>query len=301
MKNVINILAAVILLAACTKTEVNYDSPSEIAFAPVAEGMTKAAVEGEMYLNGPGFNAFANTSDGVPYFANVSFVKGSETSGGLSVYVGNPTQYWPRTKSLLFAGYSGAMVVDDPNKDDDDIVFNGTSLSIDGYQQSADNDLMWFFTGPVNKSESIISPTMKHACSRITINVKGENACADWVITNMTLNSVNTSGDVTFTSEKAVWSSLGTGQDIELFKGESAIKVFKSVEAIVLPQSPATLTIGYNGKTTAPAIPLDYNGSSAWEAGKHYTYTLNFLNPYTIEFSVSGVTDWSGSQEIVMQ
>ncbi len=292
---------AAILLAACTKTEVNYDSPSEIAFAPVAEGMTKVAVEGETYLNGPGFNAFANTSDGVPYFANVSFVKGSETSGGLSVYVGDPTQYWPRTKSLLFAGYSGAMVVDDPNKDDDDIVFNGTSLSIEGYQQSADNDLMWFFTGQVNKSTPIISPTMKHACSWITINVTGENACGEWSITNMTLNSVSTSGNVTFTSDKATWSSLGAGQAIELFTGSTKIKEFESVEAIVIPQPPTTLTIGYNGKTTDPAISLKYNGDNAWEAGKHYTYTLNFLNPYTIEFSVSGVTDWSGSQEIVMQ
>ena len=293
MKYIINILAAALLLAACTKTEVTYDSPSEIAFAPVAEGMTKGAVEGEEYLNGPGFNAFANTEDNEPYFANVSFEKGSETSGGLAVYVGNPTQYWPRTKKLSFAGYTGA--------NNDAATYDGTSLTIAGYQQEKENDLMWFFAGPADKSQTIISPTMKHACSWITINVTGENACGEWPITNMTLNGVSMSGNVTFTSDKATWSSLGEGQAIELFNGSKKISEFESVEAIVIPQSPATLTIGYNGKTTDPAISLKYNGDSAWEAGKHYTYTLNFLNPYTIEFSVSGVEDWSGSQEIVMQ
>ena len=159
MKRHIFILAA-ILLAACSKTETSYEAPSEIAFTPVAEGMTKAAVEGEDYSYGPPFNVFAQTTDSEAYFNNVKFEAGSETSGGLKVYEGNPTQYWPRTKNLKFAGYTGTPYLA--------ATMNAgfTDLTIEGYQQSADNDLMYFFDSGeggngYNTESGIVSPTMK--------------------------------------------------------------------------------------------------------------------------------------------
>lgn len=298
MKRYIYIFAA-LMLAACAKTEVAYDSPSEIAFAPAAEGMTKAAVEGEEYASDLNFNVFAKTTDGVPYFNNVSFEPGSETSEGLTVYEGNPTQYWPRTKNLVFAGYTG---------DKYDAAYDGTSLTIDGYQQSADNDLMYFFDSGeggkgYNTESGIVSPIMKHACSWITIKVTGQYACASWPIKKITVDGLSTSGKVVFNNNTpgVSWPILGATENLIIFNTEATIETEPSAEAIVIPQTPVTLTIYYKD-TSKSGISLQYNGTAEWEPGVHYTYTLNFLNPYKIDFSVDTVTPWDGTTpEITIQ
>ena len=294
MKYVINILAAAILLAACTKTDVTYDAPSEIAFTPVAEGMTKAAVEGMGYASDLPFNVFAQTTDSEAYFNNVKFEAGSETSEGLTVYEGNPTQYWPRTKNLKFAGYTGTSYPA--------ATMNAgfTELTIAEYQQSADNDLMYFFDSGeggngYNTESGIVSPTMKHACAWITIKVTGQDACASWPIKKIIVDGLSTSGTVVFNNTPGVaWSSLGATENLTIFDTEATVATEPSAGAIVIPQTPVTLTVYYKD-TSKSGIPLQYNGTAEWEPGVHYTYTLNFLNPYKIDFSVDTVTPWDGT------
>ena len=299
MKRYIYIFAA-LLLAACAKTEVAYDSPSEIAFAPAAEGMTKAAVEGEEYAADLNFNVFAQTSDGAPYFNNVSFEPGSETSSGLTVYEGNPTQYWPRTKNLVFAGYTGTSYPAAAMKAD------FTELSITGYQQTVDNDLMYFFDrgedgDGYNTKSGIVSPVMKHACAWITINITGESACGNWPIDLISIDGISTEGEVTFSESNVGWDGLASNGSWTIYDDGGLISTAPSAEAIVIPQTPGTLTVKYNGKTKDD-ISLKYNGDALWEAGVHYTYTLDFKNPYKIDFSVSGVTAWDGTTpEITIQ
>lgn len=301
MKRHILILAA-ILLAACSKTETSYEAPSEIAFTPVAEGMTKAAVEGVGYASNLPFNVFAQTTDSEAYFNNVKFEAGSETSGGLKVYEGNPTQYWPRTKNLKFAGYTGTSypaATMNPGF---------TELTIAGYQQSADNDLMYFFDSGeggngYNTESGIVSPTMKHACSWITIKVTGQDACASWPIKQITVDGLSTSGKVVFNNNTpgVAWPILGATEDLIIFNTEATIETEPSAEAIVIPQTPVTLTVYYKD-TSKSGISLQYNGTAEWEPGVHYTYTLNFLNPYKIDFSVDTVTPWDGTTpEITIQ
>jgi len=294
MKRHILILAA-ILLAACSKTETSYEAPSEIAFTPVAEGMTKAAVVGVGYAPDLPFNVFAQTTDSEAYFNNVKFEAGSETSGGLKVYEGNPTQYWPRTKNLVFAGYTGTSYPDDATMNPE-----FTELTIEGYQQSADNDLMYFFDSGeggngYNTESGIVSPTMKHACAWITIKVTGQDACASWPIKKITVDGLSTSGKVVFNNTPGVaWSSLAATEDLIIFDTEATVATGPSAEAIVIPQTPVTLTVYYKD-TSKPGISLQYNGTAQWEPGVHYTYTLNFLNPYKIDFSVDTVTSWDGT------
>ena len=293
MKYVINILAAAILLAACTKTEVTYDSPSEIAFAPAAAVMTKAAYEGG------DFNVFAYTEDGVPYFANEVFTD-ADNDG---TYLGKSTQYWPNEKRLKFAGYTGA-------KKDVEVGTGLSTMTISEYDQSAGGDLMWFFTGAVSATVTdgevtSITPVMHHACAKITINVKGEDACSSWGITQVEINDFHTSGEVTFTSGAAnpTWtlSTTPPTTDTKLaFTAGATIGSEPSVSTIVIPQPPTTLSVTYNDKTVGD-ISLDYNSGAAWQAGYHYTYTLNFKNPYKIEFSVSGVDPWGEGGTITMQ
>lgn len=289
MRYIINILAATLLLAACTKTEVTYDAPSEIAFTPVAEGMTKAATD---YVGGQ-LNVFAYTEDGIPYFANEIFTDADEEG----TYVGATTQYWPNEKMLKFSGYTGDNVA---------AQYNGFLLSITGYQQEADNDLMWFFTdvvsAPLSDGEVTgIEPQMHHACAKITINVTGENACQNWPIESVSIVDVATSGTVTFDGSAVEWDSTSSINSVVLNYGDDmTIGTAGAVSAIVIPQAPTTLSVTYNDKTVGD-ISLDYNSGAAWQAGYHYTYTLNFKNPYKIEFSVLGVDPWGDGGTITMQ
>lgn len=301
MKRHILILAA-ILLAACSKTETSYEAPSEIAFTPVAEGMTKAAVEGEGYMSDLPFNVFAQTTDGEAYFNNISFEPGNDkTDAALTVYEGNPTQYWPRTKNLKFAGYTGTSYPD--------AVMNEgfTQLTIAGYKQNADSDLMYFFDSGeggkgYNTESGIVSPTMKHACAWITIKVTGQDACASWPIKQITVDGLSTSGTVIFESTPDVdWQSLGGNTDMTIFNTEATISTSPVAHAIVIPQVPVTLTVYYKD-TSKSDISLQYDEDAAWKPGVHYTYTLNFLNPYKIDFTVDTVTPWDDTTpEITIQ
>ena len=49
MKKLIIAALAIAAMAACTKSNVQFDQPSEIAFQPVAQKATKAAVVGPQY------------------------------------------------------------------------------------------------------------------------------------------------------------------------------------------------------------------------------------------------------------
>ena len=294
MKRHILIIAA-ILLAACSKTETSYEAPSEIAFTPVAEGMTKVAVEGEGYASDLPFNVFAQTTDGEAYFKNILFEPGDDkTDAALTVYEGNPTQYWPRTKNLKFAGYTGTSYPAATMNSD------FTELTIARYHQSADNDLMYFFASGeggngYNTESGIVSPTMKHACAWITIKVTGQDACASWPIKKIIVDGLSTSGTVVFNNTPGVaWSSLGATENLTIFDTEATVATEPSAGAIVIPQTPVTLTVYYKD-TSKSGISLQYNGTAEWEPGVHYTYTLNLLNPYKIDFSVDTVTPWDGT------
>lgn len=292
MLRYINILlSAALLLASCTKTEVEYDTPSAIALSPVAEGMTKAAVEGEDYVGDLNFNVFAQTSDGKSYFNNVSFEPTSKTSEGLTVYEGNPMQYWPRTKNLVFAGYTGT------SSSKTAMNSSFTELSITTYQQETGNDLMYFFDlgdagKGYNSTSGVLSPTMKHACSWITINITGESACNDWPIKGITLQGISKSGNVTFSRTGVEWKNLATGVDEKIFNGSATISTSPSAEAIVIPQDPVYIIVEYKDDKKTEPISLQYNGNAEWQPGIHYTYTLHLKKPYVIEFGVSGVSEW---------
>ena len=79
-------MMAVAALAACTKSEVAYETPNEIAFSPVASNVTKsvAGYNGEtfdgVFPTNVNLYVFANASNDAgtawndPYFENAKFV-----------------------------------------------------------------------------------------------------------------------------------------------------------------------------------------------------------------------------------
>ena len=223
MKKIFFSIVALAALAACTKSEVAYEQPSEIGFAAVAGNMTKAAVDGttfptdlNMYIYA---NTVGNTGEDADYFANAEFTylgahkdvanNGSDTKpvwGGGSSSTNRVPQYWPNVNKLHFAGYSksgnignGATVA--YNCAENTLTINGYQpgtgfKTVEGNTVAVANDLMWFpsteFAEPngYGKNTTYVPVNMYHTCAWITFLVKGDTVTGA-SNTSYTLKSLN--------------------------------------------------------------------------------------------------------------
>lgn len=278
MKKIFFSLVALAALAACSKSEIQYEPAGEISFAPVAKNATKsvAGYDGETF-NGVfptdvDLYVFANAGEagsdpeahGEPYFRNAQFewftttqkpnATNDAAAGG--AYAGNPARYWPNVKTLVFAGYSDACGVEKNATMD----FAHNVLTIPAYTQDNENytaeganDLMWFSrTNAYSKQTSEIVTNMKHACSWITIYVAGDDVTANnWTLNSLVVKALKHSGSVecggasarwTLTGEKTdeVYYNAGTTFTKEYVKYENTANNF-----IVLPQTPTSLDVTY--------------------------------------------------------
>ena len=319
-------MMAVAALAACSKSDINYDAPAEIGFAPVASKVTKSVAG----YNGDAFDGvfptdidlyiFANAqdenSDGTlaetwnsPYFANALFewneskgsnatVEGVATTGA---YAGDPTRYWPNVKTLKFAGYSDACGV---NKTAPTMAFANNTLTIPSYTQNnatyteeGTNDLMWFPCdgNAYSKQANEVVANMKHACSWITINVKGDDVTANsWLLNSLVVKQLAHSGSVICGEEAATWTIAddATKEDEDYYKpaagttfSDALVKYEDTANNfIVLPQSPTDLEVSYTYTSDATnnlkltetkSVSLDYDeAGTAWQSGVHYIYNI---------------------------
>ena len=154
MKKFFFSILAVGALVACTKSEVKFDDASEIAFSPVASVATKAAIQGNYYPTKIPFNVFSFYAVDVEpgtvadysqftkvYLNNKKF----EFNGSLFSGAAGQSYYWPKTGSLVFAGYSPCIDMIKSSTQSYDFE-NG--LTITAYEQSNQtretDDLMWF-------------------------------------------------------------------------------------------------------------------------------------------------------------
>ncbi|MCI7196211.1 MAG: fimbrillin family protein [Bacteroides sp.] len=321
MKKSLIIALGAIALVACTKTSVSYEQTGEIGFAPVVrKNSTKAAVEGTAFPNqkikvyGYYDNSMATGSSysagkfAVEYLPGVEFAKkGATWAGATTPY------YWPKTGSMLFAGYSPV--------DFAGVTFTLASnkFSVAECPQpefSATKDLL--YAGYTTSVLGGTAPmTFSHALSWVTIKAKA--AAADQIkITNIKFVKLAEKGSSTGLPE---WTTTGT-KDITVFNPEAASEVPAEVTLVeshencglVFPQelTNAEIVISYemnNGAgqwfAQAPFVQkLNVLKSGAdtineWKAGKHYTYIINFStieggpdssNEITIKPSI---TDWT--------
>ena len=184
MNRILTSLLTIALLASCAKTEVQYESTSEIGFAPVSKISAKAAVPGTDYPTDLSLLVFANAGlpDATypagysePYFVKAEFVHRSN-----KIFGGNPAYYWPNVKKLIFSGVSASGNINLTHNNQTRFVYEANSyeqttkyeIEIDGYRPTTgdaypgSNDLMWFpTTGPYSKRTEAISVEMKHACA----------------------------------------------------------------------------------------------------------------------------------------
>ena len=297
MKKLMILAAAVAAMAACTKSEVVYDdNDTEIALAPVNYMTTKTAIygpyQGAQY-QGPNdtydeFQVWAwyttsragtdytssEQTNSSEYLDNVKF--GYKDNGEFG---GTPDYYWPKSGSLVFAGYtpSGATV----SSADYNFATTGCYLTLTDFEQGDYKywngtdwplgykmvDLMYFDVEPTSKTVNggVQSVSFKHALSWISF----ELACTDafnelFKITEVTLNGVK--NKETFTSGAGVsgwripqWTANSTGSSIELYKNDAGKELKNDdrllIEGLLLiPQDVPTITIKYEQRASEDEI-----------------------------------------------
>lgn len=303
MKKSLIIALGAIALVACTKTSVSYEQTGEIGFAPVVrKNSTKAAVQGTDFPNQNikvfGYydksvekgNKYTSGKFTESYLDGVEFTQ--KTDGG--TWTGKDySYYWPKTGSMLFAGYSPV----DFGKVKFSLADNKFSVdTLDQPDFSATKDLLYS-----GYTTSVLGGTVQmkfsHALSWVTVKAKA--AAANQIkITNIKFVKLAEKGSSTGLLE---WTTTGT-KDITVFNPEAACKVPARdtlVESypncgLVFPQDladAAAIEVSYqmnNGAdqwfAQSPFVAQlnlltsneGTNTINKWEAGKHYTYVINF-------------------------
>jgi len=346
MKKVL-IAAALAAGVSCTKTVV-YDGVSEIGFRPVAETPRTRTVYGPMagagYDAAESFNVFAYHSNGESGQSWSEFKGGT---GGVVVYIydgtfakqasgnywgGSPTAYWwPKTGSLMFAGYSPVLsdtgtegapgygnVSYDINGSD------GPALSIQDFVQGNYSytageykmvDLMWFGvdddgTLSVNNSgnpSTAVPVKFHHALSWLTFKFMLAEGCSDsFYIISATLDGILCKGSFTGKKDGAFWTADGERTSYNLVPVQTGALTEDGIETgdlLVIPydftvDGSYILTVKFkqgepaDGLEQTISYALNLNDVKTWEAGKHYTYTVTMSSAEIL--LDPAVTEWEG-------
>lgn len=261
MKRLVIAALAIGAMAACTKSNIQYEQPEEISFQPVAKKATKAvngAIDGNDYPTGEDFNVWswwtgepagtsiselakkfefneANTESDKPilYINAGTFANRKDAdSKPTNTWGGKTTPYyWPTTGSLVFAGYSPAPA--EASRGTFKYDFDTQTFTVEGYTQSNDIsktvDLMWFDADQSYKKKDAVSVTFNHALSWLEFKFKlaDDDTPHNWKITKVTLNGIETKAD--FSSSPMGWSNYSTedaykNQQMTIFTGNKSLE-----------------------------------------------------------------------------
>lgn len=228
MKKIFFSIVALAALAACSKSEVAYEQPSEIGFAPAVKNVTKAANTSGIlneedklgvwaYWN---YNQETNVVSGstgqinssnpysnysTAYLENATFANRNSGPNW-----GGETPYpWPTNGALVFAGYTipnngtinatytlnGTLA---ETADDDVMTFTNYTQSLNTAETY---DLCWFgaTASSYDKTSGVVPVTLSHALTWITFQIKGKESTslpvtAGWKVTELVLNDIKTTG-----------------------------------------------------------------------------------------------------------
>lgn len=233
MKKLFLTFLAVASLAACTKSEVQYEQSGEIGLAPVTENRTKAMVTTTAFPNEQ-FNVWAfykqvakgttiadwqSSSAAQTVYISEKPFKQSDTQEGLWGGA-NSSYFWPKVGSLMFVGYYPVSLAD---KVDYSFTSTENKMTVKeftpgdyaqtGFVNTADakctEDFMYFnmtatscdatTTGPDNsvKAGCHVDVVFRHALSWLTVVLKkGESTPTGATITvkDVYFTDINTTG-----------------------------------------------------------------------------------------------------------
>lgn len=323
MKKSLIIALGAIALVACTKTSVSYEQTGEIGFAPVVrKNSTKAAVQGATFpaQNIKVFGYYDNSTKpgssyhkgnfAVQYLPGVEFAKNGKIWAGAN----DNHYYWPKTGSMLFAGYSP-------------VEFPGVTFSLASNKFSVDTLVQPDFSDTkdllyAGYTTSVLGGTVQmkfsHALSWVTVKAKAA-AANEIKITNIKFVGLAEKG---YSAGLPAWS-VKEARELNVFAPTSAFDVPADTTLVeshkncglVFPQNltdAAEIVVSYEmnngaGKWFAQypfvkklnSLKSGADTINKWEAGKHYTYIINFStikggsdssNEITINPSI---TDWT--------
>lgn len=224
MKKLVIAVLAIGAMAACTKSNIQYEQPEEISFQPVAKKATKAvngAIDGTEYPKDENFKVWswwtsqnagttiANITGGfdmdntdptkpILYINEGTFTNRKDAyNTPTNTWGGETPYYWPTTGSLVFAGYSPSAASGTFNYD-----FSSQTFTVEGYTQSNDIsktvDLMWFDADQSYKQTGAVTATFKHALSWLEFRFNlTAGAPQNWRIYAVTLKGIETRGGFT--------------------------------------------------------------------------------------------------------
>ena len=294
MKKLFISILAVAAAVACTKTNVDFEQPAEIGFAPVASMSSKAAIADGIYPSAQPIGIWSNY-DGtvdptvedaakspdysknfkVAYLSDAKFIYKQDVNSK-NAWGGQTAYYWPTNGSLVFAGYSKPATGEVGTSRSYD--FANNKMTFTGYTQSelTSNtfDLLWFGRTAESynyrNASTAVSVQFKHALSWITINVVGDatstSSTNPWKITSVVLKQVNTVGDAelvasaTTPDSPITWKNLATPKDMAIYSGSQELTTTAATiettanGTVVIPQKPLSLTVNYEYNTPANVL-----------------------------------------------
>lgn len=317
MKKLLLSILSIAAIAACSKSEVEFEQPGEIGFRPVAQNITKSMLEETSFPTTGRFNVWAwykqlvagttisawqtNTTANQLYIPEKPFQFKSGTDWG-----GVTTYYWPKMGSLLFAGYYPTSIAD---KVDYTFDANNNKMVFTGIQQSQvddsgyEEDIMYFNMTPSSYAANTVQVTFKHALSWISMNVKKSQGSPKIVIDEIKFTDVNPQGTGTVDNQSTIsWTTTGTaastsfGTNVELTEAGTDL-----IQPLFIPQGMAgNIVIKYTvyssdtekfTETYTAALSSLKTDLDEWEPAKHYIYTIEIG---TTEILIAPtVADWT--------
>ena len=315
-------------LTGCVNNEadgiVNGDNQAIAFNAPVVAANSRVA--GEMtnpYDKAEKFSVFAYATDGdFQKWENGPLYMDDVECGYNATYNGwtpSTIYYWPKSQKLTFAAYSPSSVA---------ASYGAAGLTANGFEVAdnvADQIDFMYSERSYNRTASTggtsysgVDLKFQHALSSIRFKAK---ANADYAgttlkITSITLNDVKSKGNFAETvtdgatyAAAPAWSSQSDAKNYSVWTGNQTVTttvadVYTS-DVILIPQelSGVTATVTYTitnpGGVTLNETATLTLGTSEWEIGKRYNYTLNLgLNEIYFSPEVEAWTDVNGNGNI---
>lgn len=318
MKKLFISILAVAAAVACTKTNVDFEQPAEIGFAPVASMSSKAAIADGIYPAAQPIGIWSNYDGTIEptvgetdktldyennfqtaYLNNVKFE--SKNVNSATVWGGATPYYWPTNGSLVFAGYS----IQEGKGVNTKATYNFSTdvMTIPDYVQELSTDktfdLLWFGRTAdsynYRNATTAVPVKFNHALSWITIQVRGEGtAIADgnvWAVESVKLLNVVKKGTATLTGTNASWALSDAVAD----KGEMAVFTTsenKSAQSLKTTGDAEVIEDVTNGTVVLPQTPVKLEVSYSYNtpAGENITETKEV--ELTLDATNSGNNVW---------
>jgi len=300
-------ISAALALTACTNETTEYVGDTqarEIAFAPLAQPSTRAAIQSQKFpdANTMEIAAYKSSATAGNYFTKTTFAKDGTVWTG-----GENAKYWPLSAATLnFFAISGTNVTNSHITIADDLATASVAYtSANSYSQTNQSDIMYAFNrGSVTQSGNTltypgdISMAFKHALALVNFQIKAGDATSTAIaIKKIELNGARYTGTLNFTNTNA----SATSGDFSTVLDWTPDAVVNNVEVpnIGNTTTPVALTTSFvpvenattenegNARAALMIIPKQQEATSPENYGFTtftITYTLNG-NEYTYTYA----------------